>query len=167
MLNTLKNFSNITLYLSCENIGNYLEFNRYGINSAEYQKKLDLIKDSGIKFIFHSVLSNLSVIGFYDFLGIPIDFNEFNNDIIDILSNNNNFSLNIGINFINFNLNDKIKIIKKNNETIDSSIIEIDNEKKRLVIKANDNLNKLEDLINTSIYNYKNQFSIIFKYSPK
>jgi len=68
MLNTLKNFSNITLYLSCENIGNYLEFNRYGINSAEYQKKLDLIKDSGIKFIFHSVLSNLSVIGFYDFL---------------------------------------------------------------------------------------------------
>lgn len=68
ILNTLKNFSNITLYLSCENIGNYLEFNRYGIKSAEYQKKIDLIKDSGIKFIFHSVLSNLSVFGFYDFL---------------------------------------------------------------------------------------------------
>jgi organic radical activating enzyme len=68
ILDKLKNFPNVTLYLSCENIEQYLEFNRFGIKWVDYQKKVEMIRQSGIKFIFHSVLSNLSVFGFYDFL---------------------------------------------------------------------------------------------------
>lgn len=104
-------------------------------------------------------------IGFFDFLGHSIDFNQFKEKIIDILEIDNNFSINIGNNYNKFNINDKIKLIKDNNDNYETSIINIDNQKKRLLI-SNTNIN-IQDLLNTYIYNYKNQFSIIFKYSPK
>lgn len=104
-------------------------------------------------------------IGFFDFLGHSIDFNQFKEKIIDILEIDNNFSINIGNNYNKFNINDKIKLIKDNNDNYESSIINIDNQKKRLLISKT-NIN-IQDLLNTYIYNYKNQFSIIFKYSPK
>lgn len=68
ILSKLQRYPTVTLYLSCENIEKFLEFNRYGVKWSEYQFKLELIKQSRIKFIFHSVMSNLSVFGFYDFL---------------------------------------------------------------------------------------------------
>ena len=106
-------------------------------------------------------------IGFYDFLGNLIDFNEFKEEIIDILMTDNGFSINIGDNYKKFNINDKIKIIKENGDNFDTIIIKIDEEKKRLIIKITDMIKKIEDLLNTTIYNYKNQFSIIFKYTLK
>ncbi len=68
ILSKLQNFKNITLYLSGENIGNFLEFNRYGNTWDDYRKKVDLVKQHNINFIFHSVLSNLSVFGYREFL---------------------------------------------------------------------------------------------------
>ena len=79
----------------------------------------------------------------------------------------NGFSINIGDNYKKFNINDKIKIIKENGDNFDTIIIKIDEEKKRLIIKITDMIKKIEDLLNTTIYNYKNQFSIIFKYTLK
>jgi organic radical activating enzyme len=43
ILNNLKDFKNINLILSCENIGSYLEFNRYGNTWVDYEKKINLI----------------------------------------------------------------------------------------------------------------------------
>jgi len=68
ILNNLKDFKNINLILSCENIGSYLEFNRYGNTWVDYEKKINLIIQYKINFSFHSVLSNLTLFGFYDFL---------------------------------------------------------------------------------------------------
>jgi organic radical activating enzyme len=72
-LDKLRDFPNVTLYLSCENIEQYLEFNRFGIKWQEYQTKIELIKKSNTPFIFHSVLSNLSIFGFHDFLQLYRD----------------------------------------------------------------------------------------------
>jgi wyosine [tRNA(Phe)-imidazoG37] synthetase (radical SAM superfamily) len=68
IIGQLKEFKNVLLILSCENVGKYLEFNRHGTRWDEYQTKIDLIKQSGINFVFHNVLSNLSVFGFKEFL---------------------------------------------------------------------------------------------------
>jgi len=64
----LQNFKNITLFLSGENIDKFLEFNRYGNKWEDYRKKVELIKSHNINFLFHSVLSNLSLFGYHDFL---------------------------------------------------------------------------------------------------
>ena len=70
ILTRLKEFKNVQLWLSFENIGRYLEFNRYGNRWEDYQKKINLVMQSKINFLFHSVLSNLSLFGFQDFLKI-------------------------------------------------------------------------------------------------
>lgn len=81
LLSNLGNFQNVTLYLSCENVEKYLEFNRFGIKWDEYQKKIELIKNSKVPFIFHSVLSNLSIFGFHEFYQIYKE-TQINHDFV-------------------------------------------------------------------------------------
>lgn len=67
ILNQLKLYSNVELHISAENVGKYLEFNRYGINADEFMQKVELIKESNIKFKFHNTLSNLTLFGLAEF----------------------------------------------------------------------------------------------------
>jgi organic radical activating enzyme len=68
ILSRLQQYKNVVFKLSCENIGKYLEFNRFGINWDQYQVKLNLIKQYNIDYIFHSTLSNLSLFGYHEFV---------------------------------------------------------------------------------------------------
>jgi organic radical activating enzyme len=68
ILSKLQKYKNIVLKLSCENIGPYLEFNRYGITWDQYKAKLDLIDKYKIDYIFYSTLSNLSLFGYHEFV---------------------------------------------------------------------------------------------------
>ena len=76
MIEKLKNTKNLLIKISAENIGSHLEFNRYGIVWGEFQKKIDLLRESKINFQFHCTLSNLSIFGFKDF------YNHFKDDKI-------------------------------------------------------------------------------------
>lgn len=72
------NKENLTITVSCENIFDFYEFNRYGNTFNNFLKNLDTIKNYEIKFNFNSVLSNLTIFGFKDFI------NYFNNEEIFI-----------------------------------------------------------------------------------
>jgi len=67
ILEQLKDYPNLELRISAENIGKKLEFNRYGINSDEFLHKVELIKQSGIKHVFHLTLTNLTIFGLAEF----------------------------------------------------------------------------------------------------
>ena len=67
ILNQLKSYPNLELRISAENVGKYLEFNRYGINADEFLHKIKLINDSGVKHRFHLTLSNLTIFGVAEF----------------------------------------------------------------------------------------------------
>lgn len=64
----LQKYKNVIIKLSCENIGSYLEFNRFGNNWLQFNNKVDLIREYNLKYIFHSTLSNLSIFGYYEFI---------------------------------------------------------------------------------------------------
>lgn len=57
----------VRLSVSAENIGPYLEFNRYGITWNKFQKNLQSIIDHKIQFRLHSTLTNLTAFGFKEF----------------------------------------------------------------------------------------------------
>jgi len=67
MISRLANNSKIKIFVSAECIGSHLEFNRYGITWEQFQQNLNAIRDAGVKFCFHSVLTNLTSFGFKDF----------------------------------------------------------------------------------------------------
>lgn len=68
-LNRIKEVNNIDIHLriSAEGTRKHMEFNRYGINSKEFNQKLDYLINADINFSFHSTLSNLSIFGFPNF----------------------------------------------------------------------------------------------------
>jgi organic radical activating enzyme len=77
-LSALSNkYKNFRLKISAESLDKFYEFNRYGNTWQDFQEKIDLLKQRNIKFIFHSVMSNLTLFGFYDFYNKfrDIDFN--------------------------------------------------------------------------------------------
>jgi|688.fasta_scaffold01147_3 hypothetical protein len=108
-------------------------------------------------------LNNNWIISLIDYRGNNLDFNHYYYNIIDVLENNNTFSININNNYIKFQVNDKIKIIKENGTFIDNIIVDINNNK--LIIKKNKLI--YDDFINSSIYNYNNNISLLFKYQLK
>ena len=67
MLDKLKHIPKLVLKISAENINQFLEFNRYGINHDDFVSKVNLIKQKGIDFSFHAVVSNLTIFGFKEF----------------------------------------------------------------------------------------------------
>ena len=67
VLDRLKTLPNLRLIVSAENINQYLEFNRYGINWPEFKEKVEYIKHNNVNFVFQPTLTNLTVFGFLDF----------------------------------------------------------------------------------------------------
>ena len=78
----IKEIPNIMLVISAENIGSYYEFNRYGNSYTNFLNNLEIIKKSGIPFIFAATLSNITLFGLNDFItkfeGHDITFNLCN-----------------------------------------------------------------------------------------
>lgn len=80
-LESLSNkYENFSMKISAETTGKFYEFNRYGNTWPDFQAKVELLKQRGIKFDFHSVISNLTLFGYNDFFNmfrdtrITIDF---------------------------------------------------------------------------------------------
>lgn len=144
-------------------INDGIKFNNYTYKPLSiYNATWDIWKPITKDYIDLSLNTNNWNISFYDFLYNPIELNDYIVIIDDVLENTNTFSINTNKNHY-FNINDKIKIIKKNNEFVENKITSIyDN---RLFIQKLDmNIN---DFINSKIINYKHQISITFKYHLK
>jgi len=73
----LSNLKNLLLIVSAEGIGQHLEFNRYGNKWNEFDAKIKLLEQSGIRLKFQSQLSNLTMFGYAEFVNYfsshPID----------------------------------------------------------------------------------------------
>lgn len=122
----------------------------------------DIWKPITKDYIEISLNNNNWNISLLDFNYNPIELNDFLVIINDILEETNYFSLNVSkINY--FEINDKIKIIKENGETIENRIIEITNNR-LLINKSNLNIN---DFINAKIINFRHIISFTFKYHLK
>ena len=67
ILDRIKSLPNLKLIVSAENTNKFLEFNRYGIDWPEFDRKIQYIKHSGIDFTFQPTITNLTVFGFLDF----------------------------------------------------------------------------------------------------
>jgi molybdenum cofactor biosynthesis enzyme MoaA len=82
-INQIKQRENLQIYVSAETCGKLYEFNRYGNSYEIFLTNLKLLKDAGFSVKFHSVISNLTVLGLVDFVNtfsdIPIKF-QFCND---------------------------------------------------------------------------------------
>ena len=66
LVSKLSGIANLQIQVSAENIGEFLEFNRYGIQWPEFQKKLDIL-DRQLDWRFHCTVSNLTLFGFPKF----------------------------------------------------------------------------------------------------
>lgn len=78
ILTKLKKYPNVRLAISAESVGEIYEFNRYGVKWVDFLTKIELIKQQGIYFSFHSTLSNLTVISYCKFREMFADVdNEF------------------------------------------------------------------------------------------
>ncbi len=136
---------------------NYI-YNPIPIVNATWDIWKPITKD----YIEISLNNNNWNISLLDFNYNPIELNDFLVIINDILEETNYFSLNVSkINY--FEINDKIKIIKENGETIENRIIEITNNR-LLINKSNLNIN---DFINAKIINFRHIISFTFKYYLK
>jgi hypothetical protein len=67
IFNKLKSYPNIEFRISGENLGKYLEFNRYGIDANEWVEKVKLIQDSNVNYAFGLTLTNLTIFGLAEF----------------------------------------------------------------------------------------------------
>jgi len=67
-LEKIKQFSNVSVCVSAENIDKFHEFNRYGNSYTTFQENFELLKASGIKIKIQSVISNLTIFGLVDFV---------------------------------------------------------------------------------------------------
>jgi len=108
---------------------------------------------------------NINIIDNYNNL---IDLSYYNCNIIDVLEDNSHNHISLNIEKSNyFNVGDKIKIVKENGITIDSTIIDkiTINNNIRIIIQKNNFT--MEDFINATIFNYNHQLSLLFKYYAK
>jgi len=129
----------------------------YDKNSSNWDIWKPVIKSYN-KIILENTNWNIKL---FDYNNHPISLNEYYSTTLEILENNNYFNIKIDKIHL-FNLNDKIKIIFSNNYTTDNIISEIDIENKTIKISKN-NIN-IQEFINSKIFNYNYQFSLIFKY---
>lgn len=122
----------------------------------------DIWKPITDNYIDINLNNNNWIISLIDFKGNLIDLSHYYYTINDVLEDKNTYSINID--YLNkFDINDKIKIIKENGSIIDNIILNINDN--RLIIKKNNLI--INDFINSMIYNYNTQISILFKYQPK
>ena len=122
----------------------------------------DIWKPVNENYISLGILNSNWNINIYDFSNSLLNFNDFYIDIIEVLEMTNEFNIKVS-NITYFDIKDKIKIILKNNNSYDNIINNINNNN----ITINKNNLKLDDFINSKVFNYKFQMSLIFKYFPK
>ena len=67
IVDQLLEFPNIRLAISAEATEKIFEFNRYGMQWDDFQRKIELLSRKNIKYTFHSTISNLTVLGFNNF----------------------------------------------------------------------------------------------------
>lgn len=79
ILDQIKHIPNLEVNVSAENIGEFLEFNRYGLKWPDFKSKVDSILASGVNMKFNCTISNLTIFGFRSFYETfkqhPIVFN--------------------------------------------------------------------------------------------
>jgi organic radical activating enzyme len=68
LVDAIKVLPNLKLIISAEGIGKHLEFNRYGNQWKDFERKIKHLEKSGIKFHFQSQLSNLTIFGYPEFV---------------------------------------------------------------------------------------------------
>jgi hypothetical protein len=122
----------------------------------------DIWKPVNDNYININVNSSQWNISLYDYTNNYIDLKQYYVNVLEILEINNLYKIKVSNpNF--FNIHDNIKIIFNNNILIDNTIINKDNENN---IYINMNNIKIEQFINSKIFNLKYQLSIIFKIFP-
>lgn len=67
LVEKLKSIPNLIIRISAENTDKHLEFNRYGLNYNDFEKKVDYLIKENIQFEFHSTITNLSIFDFVNF----------------------------------------------------------------------------------------------------
>lgn len=63
----LSDADNVEILISSETVGPLYELVRYGNTFERFEKNLQTVRDSGLKFRFVSVISNLTVVGIQEF----------------------------------------------------------------------------------------------------
>lgn len=98
----------------------------------------------------------------YDHTNNYLDLKKYYINILEILEINKSYKIKVS-NPELFNINDKVKIIFNNNIMVDNTIINKDNENNIYIYINN---NKIEQFIDSKIYNLNYQLSIIFNIFP-
>ena len=113
---------------------------------------------------YHKIIleNTTCIIKLYNFNNNLISLNYYYSTTIEILENNNHYDIKVDKIHL-FNLNDKIKIMLNNNHSSDNIIRDIDIENQIIQIDKN-NIN-IDEFINSKIFNYNYQLSLIFKYN--
>jgi hypothetical protein len=121
----------------------------------------DIWKPVNDKYSNINLINNWNI-NLYDYNNNYLNLNNYWFDILEVLEDDNYFNCKIKKNH-DFNKFDKIKI-NLNNITYDCSIQKIDND----IISINKNSSiKIDNFINSKIFNLKFQISLIFKTFPK
>ncbi len=128
------------------------------INNSNWDIWNPIIDD----YIDITLNTNNWIISIIDYLNIPIDMNEYQTIVNDVLMVNNNYTLNINKPYY-FSLNDKIKVIKNDGYIVDNTINDINGN----IITINKNNLNLNDFMDSKIINYKYNITITFKYHLK
>jgi hypothetical protein len=122
----------------------------------------DIWKPVNNNYININISSSQWKISLYDHTNNYIDLKNYYINILEIIEINNSYKIKVS-NPNLFNTNDKVKIILNNNISIDNTIINKD-ESNNIFIFIN-NL-KIDQFINSKIYNLNYQLSIIFNIFP-
>jgi MoaA/NifB/PqqE/SkfB family radical SAM enzyme len=74
IINELSEYKNINIMVSAEGIDKFLEFNRFGINWIDFQKKIELLNNLSVRYRFTSTVTNLTMFGFVEFYNYFKDY---------------------------------------------------------------------------------------------
>jgi hypothetical protein len=122
----------------------------------------DIWKPVNSNYININIGSSQFKINLYDHTNNYLDLKNYYIDILEILEINNSYKIKVS-NPDFFNINDKVKIIFNNNITMDNTIINKDKENNIYIYINNI---KIEEFIQSKIYNLNHQLSIIFNIFP-
>jgi hypothetical protein len=129
-----------------------------------FENKWDIWKPITDNYNEINLNNNKWIIVIYDFLNNIIDFDEYYSTIYNVIYDKNDEMYSLKIDNIHlFNKNDKIKLIMKDGTSRDNKIADIKNEK---IYIYPENL-EYKDFIDAKLFNYNNQFSLLFKYYSK
>jgi hypothetical protein len=129
-----------------------------------FENKWDIWKPITENYNEINLNNNKWIINIYDYLNNVIDFEEYYSTIFNVIYEKNEEMYYLKIDNIHlFNKNDRIKLIMKDGNSRDNKIAYIKND--RIVIYP-ENL-EYKDFIDSKLFNYNYQFSLLFKYYIK